>query len=705
MVSAPARTLTGLLRLLPIFLFCLLGGTVFIVLNDALYWDDWVWFFQAPSENLKIGRELGIWWAGHVSNAIYALPHPTLTLRVAALLAWAASAIAFALVLRRLTPWRGTPVAPLVLLYVAVSICQVRFLNSVAFYNIYIASYWIGAALYLCPRPGSMLRWLSLPFLFFGLYLNSMFAFHGLALAVLGWQLWRAQEAALGGARGYRAGDLIFNRDARQLWLGARLQTLRAALIAVLRQHGTLVAVPVLFIFLRRFTRQPSDFYRTYNDVETASLFKGMTSALSQIRQVFVDSARLLWNETPPKLLLVMLVLCGLLLLISRADKRMPALRTLGVQILIGLALVFVGIFPYLAVGKPPKVGDLYESRHLITAIPGFVIVVWAVIQALSRLFGQGWGGRAMRWSLLSLTLALFIGYSSVIAMELWRDRLLQMGLSNYIKAQRQRFADCRTLVFIDGTEGYRVSKRMIWNYEYTGYLIQLYGTKERIGIGAEEYRSWPPRVALLTEPSFRRRYNIDHLDFKACHAVIGVHNAQPAIRIGPVAEVALAHLRGEDIAPRIDKLFRFTLAFEKVEATERLAAIDAAVAFLMRHKAEHGHFPPSEERSPDRLARDGTPVRPLDELVTERSPGKPRALVNVVPGFAEYQAEQGRKPADLLLPLSVTGTFQYMSDGREFKLVFVDPIDIAYAKQNLPERLDPMRGAYGFWTEGAHNW
>lgn len=677
-------------------------------MNEGLYWDDWVWFFQSPNENLKIGKELGIWWAGYVSNALYALPRPTLTLRLLALMAWVVSALAFVQVLRQTKWWHTESLLALVLLYCAIHICLIRFLNSVAFYNIYIASFWIGAALFATYRKGHWARWLCLPFFFFGFYLSSMLAFYGLGLSLLFFGEFHGVKGKSALPRGYRLGELVFNDRARATYLRALSGTIKDASYASLRLYWPLLVLPILFFLLRRLTREPSDFYRGYNAVEGLSTLQGLFKAWSVIKTILQETFSLAWSNVPLDFLAVVFVLVFLALLLARPLKGIPTLAQLILRGLAGLVLIFLGVFPYLVVGKPPMVGDFYESRHLMTSVPGIVIVVWTGISLLAKALGRGIFFRSARLLMLSGVLALFLTQSSILAMNLWADRFLQMAIAQYLKTNDHKFKDCRTVVISDGTLGYRVGNRKIWNYEYTGYLVQHYGSKLRLGIGASEYIDWPQRVALIRDAAYRKRYNVDGLDFLACHAVVVIENAKPAMRVGAVSRLVWRYLRGNDISTQIDSLFRFFLAFEKIEVTDRMSVINEAVEYLTLFYRQHGFYPPSENvgaSDVDLQTASSVPVRGIGDLVGNRGSRTKKFLINTVPGFEKFQTQRGRTDSGLILDYSEKGRFQYTSDGIDFKLIYVDPVDLPYVKQVSPELLDYIRPGYGIWTRGALSW
>lgn len=75
--------------------------------------------------------------------------------------------------------------------------------------------------------------------------------------------------------------------------------------------------------------------------------------------------------------------------------------------------------------------------------------------------------------------------------------------------------------------------------------------------------------------------------------------------------------------------------------------------------------------------------------------------IAHLAPGYIDVLPKEPRGTTD------PEYQYQYISDGKDYKLVVGNPEDLPRAKQEHPEMMDPARQgkAYGYWTKGAASW
>jgi len=134
-------------------------------------------------------------------------------------------------------------------------------------------------------------------------------------------------------------------------------------------------------------------------------------------------------------------------------------------------------------------------------------------------------------------------------------------------------------------------------------------------------------------------------------------------------------------------------MAFERVQAEERVAEIFDIVKALDAYKLDHGQYP-STAQAP----QNGIPFHTLSPSKNIAPPIARGDIPGLFPRYMTRSASMAPHP-------SGDPTYLYISDGLDFKLVYADPPDFAYAKQAHPALIDPVRAAYGTWTSGAKNW
>ncbi|QCP53484.1 hypothetical protein FAZ95_31060 [Trinickia violacea] len=677
-------------RCAPIALIAIFGGTALILCNPGYFWDDWVWRFQAPEQSIRIGRELGIFWGGYLTNAINALPSPALAMRATALVAWVIAGIAAAYVLYRQRVISGNDAFKLFLIYAATHVAMIRFLTSVAMYNVYIASFWIGCACLLTMPNRKKARLLSLPFFFFSFYLNSLIPLF-LALLVL----LAARQAS---ERIDWSAEFSGWRE-----LASRLRDLPACLRSILHkakaplrefalQNAVLLALPIVFALIKRLTSVKSTLYGDYNDVDRRILMSSIFNAFGAIRPVLRDYFATSSRSVTPLMLLACALICFLLLRIAPRRRQRPTLNKALAQAALGWVLFAAAVYPYLIVGKAPELTDFYESRNILPAIAGLALVLISFANLLDLAFSKIAVLRSIGHDLLlGYVIGASVGSGLVSGLDLWRDWIRQTAIMAFVQAHQAPLKDIRTFVFDDAA--HRIDDRKLWNYEYTGELVSVYHTRDRLGVSVDEYSTWPPKVALLSNPALRKRFNFGDYQFDKPHAIITVRNGVVTLNDLRVLSIVRSYLRGDPWESNLGSYMDVSMAYEYVQADARVEQIFDIAKALSAYRLDHGHYPVTASLPDGDI--------PIHELSPTERIGPP--IVNGdIPGlFPDYMARmKSMTPRSNGEP-----AYLYMSDGLDFKLVYANPPDLAYAKQAHPALIDPARPAYGTWTLGAKNW
>lgn len=691
-------TLAHFARCAPIVFIAVFGGTALIVCNPGYFWDDWVWRFQPPAQSIRIGKELGVFWGGYLTNAINALAHPSLAMRATALVAWLIAGVAAAYALRRYRVLSRDDAFALFLVYVATHAAPIRFLTSVAMYNVYIASFWIGCT-WLAAAPNARRnQWLSLPFFFFSFYLNSIIALYLAMLVVLAI---RETTEAIGVSQRFSPWPARWGEPGRD-W-PARVRNVYAAVRMTVRAYreplrryavhnAALLALPLAFLLLKRLTRVQSILYGDYNDIESHALVSSFVDAFTTIRPVLRDYFAISSRGVPPLILAVSCLLCFVLLrFIPRGAKR-TTLRAAMVQAALGWILFAAAIYPYLIAGKPPVLTSFYDSRNILPAVAALALVLIAFVNLLDLAFAKLALLRTLgRDLLLGYVIGASVGSGIVSGLDLWRDWIRQCAIMTFIRAHQAPLDDIRTFVFDDTS--HRIDDRKLWNYEYTGNLFSVYHTPNRLGISVEEYVNWPPKVQLIVNPSLRKRFNLSDYDFAQPHAIMTVRNGVLQLSNLRVLAIVHAYLRGEPWRQRLGEYVEVGMAREQVQADARVAELFGIVEALDAYKRAHGRYPATSDDPQNDM-----PVHTLSPNERAGPPIVRGDIPGLFPDYLPRAASMAPHPAGEPIYL-------YMSDGLDFKLVYADPPDFAYAKQAHPVLIDPMRPAYGTWTSGAKNW
>lgn len=730
--ATAATQVVDFLRNIPLLVLALLGGSLVFVVNPGFFWDDWVWVHQDPAENILIGKELGIWWAGYLSNAIYASGKPVLLMRLVALIAWAIASAGVVYVLRVRAVIDRTEGVLLFALLCATHVAGVRFLNSVAMYNVYIASFWIGCA-FLVARPDKLwARLLAAMFFFFSFHLNSMLVVYALVLALLFAEDIRRALAADSETEIVPGGlsrplSYWFNREPYRA-LGSTTRRIGLpGMVRFIKDNLLFITLPFLFYATIKFVSlalstvlaTQQRVYSDYNSINVGRLFR----ALIEIPRTFLGSIKqyflLIFDAVPPNLMGMFVLAAIFTVLLMRRSGRLPHWSTVRYQLLMGFLLYAAAVYPYLVVVKPPILFDFYEARNVMPAVPGIVLSVLGALNGGALLLQRFLPGLALPARNLGMgtIIGLALSCQFVMGTDLLKDWMRQEAIASYLdknKADLDRFS---TIFLSDNATGYRISLRKIWNYEYTGLLINAFGAQTKLGISPEEYNSWPTRVPLVHDPIYRKRYNLSKYDPTGPQAIIEFSNSAEYPFLRNLAAALRRYWTGKPLGELVDSYFLFNRYEMFTEATRHMQRMQQLQAAIETYRGQKGIYPHTTRVAPD--------VSKATQRLGVRLPGvlAVPAYLNEVPflrpqdGFAcsltRYApaTEQSlTQPANSVCSYTVeclnSGCgYLYLSDGIDYKLVYNNPVDMAYAHQAFPERIDPMRNAYGYWTPGAVKW
>lgn len=676
----------------------LLAGPFLTVINPGLFWDDWVWYFKSPDELLRIGRELGTWWGGYASAAVYSVPNPTLLLRLLALVCWIGAAAGTAFTLHRLNILSRQNAIFLFLLIGATHAGMVRFVNSVAFYNLYIAAFWAACSLILIGRRSWAYRAPALLLFFLAFHLNSLIALYG---AVLLWLFWKTIPSAPPGwwkpANLYPV-EFLFVRRYRALVVRSWFRATFPHVKTFLRREAAFILLPFVFLLIVRLTRQTSELYDSYNVIKTDVIFTSVAKAIlgvfTQPFDYFVTS----WSTYSDRHL--PWILAGVLAIIFVLPKRdeIPRWREVFRNLVAAVALIFLGILPYYTVSKPPYMYDFYESRHVLTAIPGIALLQIAMLQCVTKLLLR-FGSRTAfiaRNALLALSLALSINYAVMAGHALLKDWIWQEATMSFVKKNRGKLENYGTFLFADKSSGMHINNRRLLNYEYTGMLLKVFGKQRHLGVGLAEYTEWSTGLRLLRVPYMRQRFNIREYNPRNPHIIMTLSNTKHYPYLSRTVKFAakywLGRLGNDDALPFVN----VELSNEYREADARLKRLNRIVQALDAYKKAKGTYPLNMATA----APAASPFGPLASQTLSLSTrfSSEQWKNQLAPKYIE------RKSLSARCEVAQCG-YVYISDGIDYKLIYNNAQDMPYARQAYPSRVDPMRLGYGYWTPQAKGW
>lgn len=686
-------------------LFASLAGTLPILINPGLFWDDWVWIYQSKESAIQIGRELGIWWAGYLTNYINGLENPAITMRWVSLISWIIGSGSFSYVIYKENLVSGRDSFLIFLLCISTQISPLRFVISLSMYNVYIASFWLGCAVLKMDIKSSYKVPLSAAFFLGSFYLNSILALYSFLL-VSSWVV--KKNYPINNAKYFkifRDNINLFNRgnlagkdhhpegnyDDKVIAKIYTLESLRIIALKFFKENLFWILLPITFTLVKKISSTSSATYGNYNKIDLGHLFQSIFDSFSQIFSAtkFLVS---LGSLHPRALFLVFFLISLIFLWLIPNSKKLPTEKLFS-KLIFGILLFMASVMPYLIVGKPPIIGDPYESRHLMLGVfPLIFIVLTSVNIFIAIVFKDEKNKLYAKNILVSYLLATSISSAFISGMGLWRDFFSQKAFQNFIEDNKSRFKDITTFIIIDKTKDRFYGNRMIWAYEFTGNLVNIYPNKDHLAVKLEEFNSWPIGVSFLREDFYKKRYNFDNYQFSNRQALITIDNGKDSFKYFRIFSLVKSYMYNEDLKEQLQNFIEVKSGDVFIDADKHVINLVKIKKSLESFRIKNGQYPLSGTDSNNGyVVKRINTGNSLDPAIGD--------IPRLFPGYM-------KKPKEMVLYKPLYPYYLYYSDGKNYKLIYNNANDIHYVAQAYPDLIDLNRvAAYGFWSEGARSW
>jgi len=251
----------------------------------------------------------------------------------------------------------------------------------------------------------------------------------------------------------------------------------RQALRAILGR-GELLLLPPLYWLAKKLLEPTYGLYADYNKFQMGPLSALKETVLALIRQFYDVKMILPSRSDVPELLIAVAVVVAMFVFaawrwklpLARSDEpARPASRAIdAVAVATSLALAICALFPYVAVGKPPRFHGLWETRHQTTLLLFSGFLMYAVLRLCLPRF------------LLSTTAAaltiLFLVLNISVTHRLLLDALETREISGLLNTQPP--APGTMLLVVEQDRNYRALGRFFPFYE----LSYILNSEDRAG-------------------------------------------------------------------------------------------------------------------------------------------------------------------------------------------------------------------------------
>ncbi|MEA2520259.1 MAG: hypothetical protein QOF49_2339, partial [Chloroflexota bacterium] len=331
-----------------------------LLVNRGFYWDDWTLVGQTPAELVSSFTELGLPIGGYVYAVLLALPLAGLIGHILVFLAYLASTLLVHAILHRLPGVRRIDalVAGLVFAVLPVNSGRVALIDAMYGFSLlaFLAATWL---LIRFVADGGLGRRVGALVLFLlSFYTASMLVLYVVPVAVAAVLLRRSRSESA---------------------------------IALAVRHLDILALPVAYWLLKGAFLSPTGVYEGYNVLSVRELLRVPAELLAIPSQVVVEPLARAVAAAGILGLVAGIVVAAWLMRRSRVaeDGRFVAGPILA---LIGLVILALGVFPYLAVGRMPTIWD-WSSRHQLLVPIGIGLVAAALARGVGAVGPAGRAG------------------------------------------------------------------------------------------------------------------------------------------------------------------------------------------------------------------------------------------------------------------------------------------------------------------------
>jgi hypothetical protein len=195
---------------------------------------------------------------------------------------------------------------------------------------------------------------------------------------------------------------------------------------------------------------------------------------------------------------------------VHSVDRKVGAYSLL----LFGIALLFLGIFPYAAVGKVASIHG-WDTRHaLLIPLPMAMIFVGAIRLTFSQAIGS-----ISRLGFTSLIILVFaFSLSTVKNYIAWQARWVK---DRSIMANLSRMSDAKKLSVLWVDDQFPIGGEGFYRfYEWASIFKSVWSDESHIGL---DRRGYSKEFLIYGQRYFNRRYNLADFDPAGCQGILTV--------------------------------------------------------------------------------------------------------------------------------------------------------------------------------------
>lgn len=493
-----------------------------MLLNGGRYWDDWCMFQLSKSNVLELGSMIGQLWQPYYWYALSWWPGVNYMAHAAVFVSYLVAALALYGIVSRIPSTDSWTRVIVPVLFAVFPVNAARFAlvdlqYAVSFAVFFLAWYMVAVDL---DNPSLIRRVLTALLLIAAMITtNSLMVFVVLIPLYVCWVWW--SERGVGS-------------DALRL----------------VRRYGYLVLLPVITWSIRGAYLKPWGLYAKYNEVKWAEAYWNLGAWPDAfMASVVTPVMHVSWLVIPCALLAYLLIR-GVCSDLNHRPMYYAAL------VAIGFATFFVGVAPYLAVGKLPSSANLdgWDSRHQLLVPLGAALMVYGLVMLVLTLV------RARPWVLtavFSVIIGVFIASAVRTCVMYQVDWYKQLALISHMRTTPE-FRKGNTFLFVDKATKYNADHRLVLSYEFNGMMQEVFGDATRFGSERDIFIGWARQFnAYLPYHQYHYwQYKLPPRAYTVTIAPGPVDGTRPGTLIGMMFD---EHFAPKRFQRRIDNLIELT--------------------------------------------------------------------------------------------------------------------------------------------------
>lgn len=440
--------------LLVVILYSLAHGLLLV--NTGIYWDDWTIVGVDPQTVLEIFTQTRTPWAGYLHSFLLSLPYGLLIYRAIVFFSFLFSALLVNAILRTIKSIDRNNRLLIVLFFALfpVNSARVAIINAPysITYLLFFLGFWILTK--YVDHGGFILRIASLILFLLSFTTNSLLFLYAIIIGYLAYR--HISIASI---------VLLFKK--------------------IVLSYLDFLAAPVIFWGVKITLMRPYGIYADYNSISIKNLVRAFPRSLAVFHTSFLEvideSIRLVVGS--PTMTLIFSILLFLffnrksLIAKDNESKKYVWLMT------IGICCFFLAVFPYLSVGKIPKLYT-WDSRHQLLVPLGASFMLTYGLNIIFYKIGVNDKYKYVVFSFLTISF-IYFNVNSYISME--KDWYKHVSLIEQLKLT-DKIRNHTTFCFVDRTTELNGTKKDYAWYEYTGLMKMAFGDEKRFGSSKKSF-------------------------------------------------------------------------------------------------------------------------------------------------------------------------------------------------------------------------